>query len=130
MIFDTSYSDKETKAQIDNSVGKSFSFKERWKMGGIGSPRMSIADISEEYKKYMKPDHYITNANIELRPNGILVHFRHKLQAYTWVMPFLTLKISLTDGLKIESDGKFIVFQQGVDKRFMEKLEALKSESK
>ncbi|MEM7297687.1 MAG: hypothetical protein AAF391_05410 [Bacteroidota bacterium] len=130
MIFDTSYSDKETKRQIDNAVGKSYTFKERWKMGGIGSPRMSIAEISNEYKQYMKPDHYVTNANIELRPKGILVHFRHKLQAYTWVMPYSTLKIITTELLKIESEGKFITFKQGVNQKFVEKIEALRAQLK
>jgi len=123
MIFDTSYSDKETTRQIDKAVGQGYSFKERWKMGGIGSPRMSIADISEEYKKYMKPDHYVSNANIELRPKGILVHFRHKLQAYTWVMPFPSLKIELQELLRIESDDKFIVFKEGINEKFVRKVE-------
>ena len=112
MIFDTSYSDKETTRKINKAVGPSYSLKQRWKMGGIGSRRMVISAISDEYRTYMKADHYETSANIELRPEGIIIHFRHKLQAYSWIMPYENLKISFEASLRLESDGKFIQFNK------------------
>jgi len=112
MIFDTSYSDKETTRQINKAVGPPFSWKERWKMGGIGSRRMVISHISEEYQKYMKADHYETKANLELRPEGIIIHFRHRLQAYSWIMPYSALKVKHDTSLRLESEGKFIQFDQ------------------
>lgn len=124
MIYDTSYSNKETTRQINKVVGLPYSFKERWKLGGIGSKRMIIEEISEEYKKYLNADHYQSNANIELRPKGILIHFRHKLQAYSWVMPFKELSIKSSEKLRITSDGKFIQFKDGmeVNRKFIEKM--------
>lgn len=129
MIYDTSYSDKETTREIDNAVGKSFSFMERWRMAGIGSSRLVISDISEEYKKYLNAEHYISNANIELRPKGILLHFRHKLQVYSWVMPYETLKIEEGNEPRFISNDKFIQFKSGIEPKFLGKLKSLKEQS-
>lgn len=93
MILDTSYSDKKITKQINDAMGRPYSLSDRWKLRGIGSKRMAIAEISEEYRKFLNADHYISNANIELRPKGILVHFRHKLQAYSWIMPYENLQV-------------------------------------
>jgi hypothetical protein len=122
MIFDTSYSDKETTRQINQAVGLPFSWKERWKMGGIGSKRMTIHTISDEYKKYMNADHYISSANIELRTKGIIIHFRHKLQAYSWVMPYKRLSMTYEKALKLQSEGKFIIFNDPGNERFIERM--------
>lgn len=98
-------------------------------MGGIGSSRLVISDISEEYRKYLNAEHYISNANIELRPKGILLHFRHKLQVYSWVMPYKTLNIEGDGELKLSSNGKFIQFKSGIEPKFLEKLKLLKNQS-
>ena len=128
MIFDTSYSDKKITRQIDQAVGHPYSWKERWKMGGIGSKRMVIQDISEDYRKYLNAAYYHTNANIELRPKGILVHFRHKLQAYTWVMPFDDLEIASETLLTLKAAGKFLEFDPGDQQKFIAKLISLRQE--
>ncbi|GAB4229689.1 MAG: hypothetical protein Tsb0034_01370 [Ekhidna sp.] len=122
MIYDTSYTDKETTKAINQAVGNSFSFKERWKMGGIGSRRMQITKISENYKNLLNAAHYVTNANIELRPKGIIIHFRHKLQAYSWVMPYASLVVEDHPSLVLKSTDGFVVFQQPIDEKFVKKL--------
>lgn len=123
MLFDTSYTDKKITKKINDAVGKPFSFKERWKLKGIGSKRMVITDISDEYRKHLKANHYETKANIELRPGGILIHFRDKLQTMTWVMPYESMKLNLSNGLILQSDGKFIHFRkEDIDNKFLEKL--------
>ena len=119
MIYDTSYPDKETTRQINKAVGVPFSFMERLKMGGIGSRRMTIHEISEEYKNYLNADHYISVANIELRPKGILIHFRHKLQSYSWVMPYDSIAITYDKILKLESKGFFIQFNDPQNDKFI-----------
>ncbi|MEQ8629113.1 hypothetical protein [Ekhidna sp.] len=122
MIFDTSYSDKEITRKINQAVGLPFSWKERWKMGGIGSRRMTIHEISEDYKKYLNADHYVSTASIELRPKGIIIHFRHKLQAYSWIMPFSTLKIEYDNSLRLESEGKHIYFDDPKNDPFIKRM--------
>lgn len=122
MILDTSYSDKETTRKINNAVGESFSWQQRWKLGGIGSRRMTIHEVSEEYQQYINEAHYISQANIELRPLGIILHFRHKLQAYSWIMPYSSLKIHFKQVLRLESEGKFIQFNEPENDRFISKM--------
>lgn len=122
MIFDTSYSDKKITRQINEAMGLPYSWKDRWKMGGIGSKRMTIKDISDEYRKYLNADHYLSNANIELRPKGIIIHFRHKLQAYSWIMPFKELEIDANEFLTLKAADKFITFESGVEPKFIDKL--------
>lgn len=122
MLFDTSYSDKKITKAINGAVGESFSWKERWRLGGIGSKRMVIQEISDEYQKYLNAEHYISNGNIELRPKGIIIHFRHKLQAYSWIMPHNDLKIEYKDSLRLTSDEKFICFSGTLDNAFITKM--------
>jgi len=124
MLFDTSYSDKRITRQINEAVGHPFSFLERIKMGGIGSRRMVIGDISEEYQKYLKAAHYQSHANLELRPKGLIIHFRHKLEAYSWIMPYASLAVEASDSLRLASEGKFISFAEELDEAFTRKLEA------
>lgn len=129
MIYDTTYPDKETTRKIDAAVGKAFSFRERWRLGGIGSERMAIDKISEEYQKYLNAAHYDSNANLELRPNGLLLHFRHKLEVYTWVMPFMYLEIINEDALTLKSEGKFVQFKVKLEERFLKKVNQLRGRS-
>jgi len=123
MLLDTSYTDKKITRTINEAVGEPYTFKERWKMGGIGSNRMVIKDISPAYQKHLKSDIYETKANIELRPKGLLIHFRDKLQAMTWVMPISEIKIQSENDLRITSEGNFICFdEQTVDQKFLDKI--------
>ena len=127
MLFDTSYKDKKTEKQIDTAVGLPFSLKERWKLKGIGSKRLTIADIADEYKEFLNAAHYPSKANIELRPKGIIVHFRHKLQAYSWIMPFRDLDIENQGTLQLTSDSKRITFREKLEASFINKIEKTKS---
>ena len=83
---------------------------------------MTIKDISDEYKKYLNAAHYISNGNIELRPKGIIIHFRHKLQAYSWIMPYEQLQIDSTEQLRLKADNHFITFEGTLDEPFIVKM--------
>ena len=122
MLFDTTYTDKKITRQIDAAVGKPFTWKDRFKLGGIGSKRMVISDICEEYAQYMNAAHYQSKANIELRPKGIIVHFRYKLESYSWIMPYETLSIQSKGGLMLSADEKFISFSTEIDQPFINKM--------
>lgn len=122
MLFDTSYSDKRITRQINEAVGMPYTWKDRWKMGGIGSRRMVIQSISESYQKYLNAEHYNSNANIELRPKGVIVHFRHKLQAYSWIMPYKDLVIEHKSSIVLKANGEFISFAQDLDTAFISKM--------
>jgi len=130
MLFDTSYHDKKIERQINQSVGPVFSFKERWKLGGIGSKRLTIADITDDYKKYLNEEHYQSKANIELRPKGIIVHFRYKLEEYSWVMPFDDLTLKNESNLVLTAGDKFIAFEEKLEERFLQKFDKIRDRLK
>ncbi len=126
MILETTYNKRETILQINQLVGKPYTLMQRLRMGGIGSGRMGISQVSPEYAHYLKAGHYITHANIELRPEGILIHFRFKLESYAWPMPYADLQISTDPELTFTSGGKFIVFKDGmkVNGSFIERMKS------
>lgn len=82
---------------------------------------MVIQGISEAYQKHLKADHYQTTANIELRPKGIIIHFRDKLQTLSWVMPYDKLTINQKKPLKLSAEEKFILLEAR-DEAFIKKM--------
>jgi hypothetical protein len=126
MILDTTYSNKSNNQLIDDLVGKSYSFLEAFKLKGTGSKRMVIDDASPNFKHYLNATEDITYANLELRPNGLLVRINKGLKKYTWVVPFYHLVIYKTNGSSIHAQGKFIHFKNNItfkeNKSFFDKL--------
>ena len=126
MILDTTYSNKSNNQLIDDLVGKSYTFLESFKMKGIGSKRMIIDAASPNFKNYLNATEDVTYANIELRPNGLLVRINKGLKNYTWVVPFYHLVIYKTNGSSIHAQGKFIHFKNNItfkeNKSFFDKL--------
>jgi hypothetical protein len=111
MIFDTSYYDPEIKKIIDETLGKSYSFVDRLKMKGIGSSRMEILDCSSDIKE-MLPSSFTGNfASIELRPKGVIVHFKKFTEHFSWIIPFYSLSIIQSNTINIHSKGSFIKLQ-------------------
>lgn len=91
MIYNTSYNNKETRRKIDDALGKPFTLKERFKMGGIGSPHMEIAQASVQIDNLLKLDNNRNICNIEMRPNGIILGFRSLLESYGLIIPYYKL---------------------------------------
>ncbi|MDZ7613804.1 MAG: hypothetical protein U5K51_08960 [Flavobacteriaceae bacterium] len=93
MLLNVSYNDKETKRKIDEEVGKPFSFLERIKMGGIGSPKLIITGASIQIQNLLILDNNRDVCNIELRPSGIIVGFRSLLETYGLIIPYYKLNL-------------------------------------
>lgn len=132
MILDTTYSNKSNNQLINDLVGKPFTLFEVFKMKGIGSKRMVIDDVSPNLKPYVNDISDITYANLELRPNGLLVRINKGLKNYTWVIPFYHLVIYRSNGSSIHAQGKFIHFKNTINfkenKGFFKKLFSKKIE--
>ncbi|MFT6866957.1 MAG: hypothetical protein ACJA08_001795 [Cyclobacteriaceae bacterium] len=124
MIYETTYSSHQITIEINKIVGEAYSFLDRFKLNGIGSKRMPISSISPEFTEYLKADHYITYANIELRPKGIIIHFRYKLESYCWPMAYDKLVVETEPNLTLRSKDKFITFKDGLmlNGKFVDKL--------
>lgn len=93
MLFNISHNDKKTTQKINDLVGKSFSFLENIKLKGIGSPRLIITKSSSKIEAILHKNNAIKYANIELRPQGIIIGFQSQLEVYALVIPFYKLVI-------------------------------------
>lgn len=110
MVLDTTYNNKEHDTLINDIVGKPYSFIQSIKMGGTGSKRMIIEEVSPNFQAYMNKVSDINYGNIEMRPNGILIHINKGLKNFTWVIPFYQLVIYKTNGASIHAQGRFVRF--------------------
>lgn len=126
MILDSTHTNKEHKNIINDLVGKPFSFMESWKMGGVGSKRMIIGEVSPNLKMYLNNVADINYANIELRPGGIIIYINKGLKNFTWIIPYYQLVIYKTNGASIHAQGKFVHFKNNKtfkeNKNFLKKL--------
>lgn len=131
MIYNTSYFDPEIKEKIDQSVGKAFSLIQRIKLGGIGSARMMIDETSPNLQKLLPKVEIINYASVELRPTGIIIHFKNNTVHYSWVIPYYKLHLYQSKTLSIHADGSFFKFKKEFLKanhlKFFTKIQALKS---
>ncbi len=93
MLLNVSYTDKKITKKIDDAVGKPFALKERWKLGGIGSPKLHITDASVEIQNLLILDNNLNTCNIEMRPKGIILRFRSLLETYGLIIPYYKLNI-------------------------------------
>lgn len=133
MVYNTTYKNEEVKELINDVLGKPFSFIQALRLGGIGSKRMIIEEVSNNLNNLLNKVSDINYGNIELRPNGILVMINKGLENYTWVIPYRQLVIYKTYGLSIHAQGKFIRFKNNKmfkeNTSFFKKLIRLKVKS-
>lgn len=126
MILDSTHPNKEHKQIINDLIGKSFSFIEAIKMGGVGSKRMIIEEASPNMKQYLNQVSDINYANIEMRTDGIVVYINKGLKNFTWIIPYYQLVIYKTNGTSIHAQGKYIHFKNNMtfkeNKSFFYKL--------
>ncbi|WP_282162284.1 hypothetical protein [Ulvibacterium marinum] len=113
MLLNVSYNDKKITEKIDSEVGKPFTLKERWAMGGIGSPRLFITETSVEIRNLLILDNNRDQCNIEMRPKGIIVRFRSLLETFALIIPYYKLTLYKGDLAKysIYRDHHFIKVQ-------------------
>lgn len=93
MLLNVSYNNKEVTRKVDEAVGKPYKIRERWAMGGIGSPRMPITEASLEIRNLLLLDNNQDTANIEIRPKGIILRFRSLLETFALVIPYYKLTL-------------------------------------
>ncbi len=133
MIYNTTHINKEAKAIFDDLLSKSYSFFQAIKMGGVGSKRMIIDEVSPGFLIYMNAISDINYGNIELREKGIIVHITKGLKSFSWAIPFYQLHTYKTNGLSIHSCGNFVRFKNNKllkeNKKFIDKIIEMKIEN-
>lgn len=93
MVLNTSHSDREVDHQISTLVGEAFSILKRFEMRGIGSPKLEILQASTDLHTLLAVNQDRLRCSIELRPNGILIHFKSRLDTYALPIPYHKLSI-------------------------------------
>ena len=134
MLLNVSHNDPEIRQKINNEVGKSFSLRERIRMGGIGSPKLHITECSIQIHNLLILDNRINTCNIELRPKGIIVGFGVKLETYALVIPYYKLALykGKAEEYSIYRDTYYVKVKAGSKDRpihkFMQKVLASKAD--
>ena len=133
MIYNTTYNNKEAQRIFNDLLSKPYSFFEAIKMGGVGSKRMMIDEVSPGFLKYMNTVSDINYGNIELREKGLLIHINKGLENFSWAVPFYQLNTYKTNGYSIHAHGNFVRFKNNKllkeNKKFINKIMSLKIEN-
>lgn len=106
-VFITTHSNKKNRESINNLVGKAYNLWDRIQMGGIGSPRLMVEEVSMQLDMVMNKRTQVNYASIELRPKGIIMHFTKGVQSFAWVIPYYRLSIFTGDQMTIHGAGNF-----------------------
>jgi hypothetical protein len=132
MVFNTTYKNEDYNQQSLLLVGKSFSFIERIKQGGIGSSRLIINSKSPKLDLGKLKFGEIDYGNIELRPKGVVVHYTRKLERFSWIIPYYRLVIYNSQFFSIHANGNFIQFLKNknysANKKFIDKMIDIKND--
>ena len=110
MIYNSTYNDIEKEIETNNLVGRKFNLIKSIRLGGIGSKRLVVEELGQDFKKMIQQRNDLIYSNIELRSEGIIVYIVEGQKRFTWVIPFYKLVIYKTPSFSIHSDGSFIRF--------------------
>jgi starvation-inducible outer membrane lipoprotein len=124
MVIETTYENKEIRKKINDFIGPSFSLVESIKLNGIGSKRMLVKEFSPNMHQYAQSNQDRQFINVELRPNGIIVHIRKNYRHFAWSIPYYQLAIYKTESLNIHAQGRYIKTKDGFqhNTKFVEKM--------
>ena len=93
MLKNISYNNPKIIDEINNYVGKPYTILQRLKIGGIGSSKLIINSADSIIENLLNLDNNLNYCNIEIRPKGIIIHFKSLLETYGLIVPFYKLKI-------------------------------------
>lgn len=93
MLKNISYNNPKIIDEINDYVGKPYTILKRLKIGGIGSSKLIINSADSIIENLLNLDNNINYCNIEIRPKGIIIHFKSLLETYGLIVPFYKLKI-------------------------------------
>ena len=131
LLLDTTVYDKDMKKQVEAIIGPPYSFLERLRSGGVGSHRMIVEHLSEEIS-FIRPAGDLLYGNIELRKEGIAVHFNRRYARYSWLIPYYQLHWYDTNLFSIHASGDYVKFRKDknykMNAKFMKKLREIRAE--
>ena len=93
MLKNISYNNPKIIDEINNYVGKPYTILKRLKIGGIGSSKLIINSADSIIENLLNLYNNLNYCNVEIRPKGIIIHFKSLLETYGLIVPFYKLKI-------------------------------------
>jgi len=99
MIYNVTRTDRSIDDAVNKLVGEPFGFIHKLRNGSIGSEPFIIYESSPEFNIDFDSQDYGRSCNIELRPGGIIVHFRKRYSSFIWPISFDQLTIQQSDKL-------------------------------
>ena len=93
MLKNISYNNPKIIDEINDYVGKPYTILKRLKIGGVGSSKLIINSADSIIENLLNLDNNLNYCNIEIRPKGIIIHFKSLLETYGLIVPFYKLKI-------------------------------------
>ncbi|MEZ7942000.1 MAG: hypothetical protein QMB45_09960 [Flavobacteriales bacterium] len=93
MLRNVSYNNPQINREILKAVGGSYSWVERIKFGGTGSPKLPLIEASSEIAELLNRDNNFNYCNIEICWNGVIIRFRSLLETYGLIIPFHQLGV-------------------------------------
>jgi|TARA_B110000211_G_scaffold144712_1_gene165115 hypothetical protein len=93
MLRNVSYNNPQINREILKAVGGSYSWVERIKFGGTGSPKLPLIEASSEIAELLNRDNNFNYCNIEICWNGVIIRFRSLLETYGLIIPFHQLSV-------------------------------------
>ncbi len=111
MLLNNTHKSKENERLIDAMVGKPHGIIKSIQLKGTGSKRMIIDEVSPNINSVLNKTSDLNYGNIELRPNGILIHITSGQKNFTWAIPLYQLVIYKVNGASIHAQGKFVHFR-------------------
>lgn len=127
MLRNLSYNDPKINREVNQAVGKAYSFIASWRMGGTGSQKFIITEASDEIWQLLERENSTNYANIELRPKGVIVRFKSFTESFGLIIPFreMELEVSKTE-LHICRKANFIKMKtlkdEEVDLKFLKQI--------
>lgn len=112
MVYNITRVNKEYERVSKQTLGKPYSIIERLKKGGVGSGKMVIDTKSKGLYSNREQVMDTDFGNIELCPQGIIVHFTERMERFAWIVPYYKLHIYNSEHFSIHGDGNFIKFRK------------------
>ena len=132
MLKNLSYKDPQIEKQINSLVGKELSLIKKLKLKGAGSRKLYIKKCDNEIYDLLCNDYDLSVCNIEIRPKGIIIYIKSKLETYGLIIPYYKLIIFKVgdEDYTINADTNFIKIRikNSSDHGFMKKVNSQKAE--
>lgn len=130
MFYNNSYKEKLLDAALNDLVGSPFSIWHRFKHR-VGSNYLKVVEFRNfDFEKPLTDD-YFKKIVIELRPKGIVIHFKIQTETFVWAVPYYQLHLYNTDFFSIHAQGKAILIEKEKNfernQAFLNKLIKLKN---